>query len=68
MLASTRSAPKREWPPLLAAVESLPGTFRLLEALGRKYGAAELRRVGGGEVSYRVAFRADHIAWRTRLA
>lgn len=55
------------WHPVMSAVEGPPGFWRLVDALGRGYGTAELRRVKGGEVRYRVEFRGELIGWATTL-
>jgi hypothetical protein len=55
------------WHLLLAAQESPPGTWRLVDGFDRTYGTIELRRVNATDVRYRATFRGDVIGWSTSL-
>jgi hypothetical protein len=58
------------WHPIMSTVEGPPGTFRFVDPSGREYGVAELRRVSGQELRYRVTYRGELLGWSTtaRLA
>lgn len=52
----------------MAAKEGPPGTWHLIDGLGKPYAVIQLRRVmGGSDVRYRVTFRGDVIGWATSL-
>ena len=57
----------RRWHPLLAAQEGPTGTWTLVDAFDRVYGAIEIRRVNATEVRYRVSFRGEVIGWSSTL-
>jgi hypothetical protein len=56
------------WHPILAAVESPTGTWRMIDSLGTEYGQIEIRRVRNGTYTrYRATFRTEVIGWSASL-
>ncbi|WES66022.1 hypothetical protein P0L94_08085 [Microbacter sp. GSS18] len=59
---------KREWHPILAAVEGPPGVWRMVDPQGHEYGRVEIRRVmNGTDVRYKAIWRGDVLGWATTL-
>lgn len=59
---------RRDWHPILAAVEGPPGTWRMIDPRGFDYGLIEIRRVNGGaEVRYKAQHRGEVIGWSNSL-
>jgi hypothetical protein len=56
-----------DWHPILAAVESPPGVWRMVDPMGREYGLIELRRVDGGQLRYKVTRLGEVLGWATTL-
>ena len=57
-----------EWHPVLAAVESPTGVWRMIDSLGREYGRIEIRRVRNGtEARYKAIRRGEVLGWATTL-
>jgi hypothetical protein len=54
------------WHPILAATEPEPGCWRLIDSVGREYGAVTIVRVDG-EVRYRAEFAGRLLGWGTTL-
>lgn len=52
---------------MLAAVEGLPGTWRMIDPHDREYGRIEIRRVDGGLIAYRAERDGVVLGWATSL-
>jgi hypothetical protein len=64
--ARARSSYRRDWHPLLSAVETEPGVWVMVAQFGEVYGIVRLIRVGE-EVGYRAVTAADRRADRTLI-
>lgn len=56
-----------EWHPILAARETRPGYWRMIDPSGRMYGTIELVRTGSGDVRYKAVRDGEIIGWATTL-
>lgn len=57
-----------EWHPIMATLEGLPGTWRMIDRGGREYGRIEIRRVDGRKkVAYRAVRGDEVLGWAKLL-
>ena len=57
-----------EWHPILAAIESPTGVWRMIDPQGREYGRIEIRRImNGADVRYKAMWHGEVIGWATTL-